>query len=653
MDYSDLTVIITTRDEERHIENCLKSIKKQSYPQDQIEIIVVDNNSKDKTKEIAYRYTDKVYNFGPERSQQRNFGAGQANGKYILYLDADMELSENLIKECVYKCENDGYVALYIPERIVGRGFWIRVRDFERSFYNSTCIDCVRFVRRDKFLEIGGFDKDLTGPEDWDFDRRIRQLGKTGIVESPIYHNEQGFGLRRYLKKKKYYSNWLDKYIQKWGRDDPIVRKQLGFWYRYVGVFFEQGKWLRIIRHPLLGAGVYFLRGIVGLSYLLRTHREDKKGILIISPFFRPNIGGVENYLHDLCEYLRTHGYMVYVLTYTPLTVRAKAENFEKTENMEVRRVPWIGYNLFHKLEPYPALEFLYLTPWLFIHAFLFMLKKSDDIDVIHAQGLNAAFITRILAFVFNKRAVMSTCAVYNFQEGSLFSRLVKNTLAGMDMVLPLGDFSKRELVRIGLQESKLITYHLWVDQTKYSPSDKKEAKKRLSLEDEFLVLFVGRFIKIKGVEAVLEAAKMVNEKIQFIFIGDEGPLLKRIENESRHRKNIILVRGISGLQLVPYYQAADIVVVPSQYDEAFGKVIIESLSCGTAVIGSNRGAIPDIVSTLVGRVVEPTPDNIAREIEYFYNHSDILAALTRNCRPYAQEHFGEQNIKAITDSYN
>jgi len=63
-----------------------------------MEIIVVDNNSQDKTKEIAYRYTDKVYNFGPERSAQRNFGVKQAAGKYILYLDADMVLSENVMK---------------------------------------------------------------------------------------------------------------------------------------------------------------------------------------------------------------------------------------------------------------------------------------------------------------------------------------------------------------------------------------------------------------------------------------------------------------------------------------------------------------------------------------------------------------------------
>ena len=149
MNVVDVSVVVTTKNEEKNIESCLNSIKRQShYPKDRIEIIVVDNNSKDRTVEVAKTFTDKVYNKGPERSIQRNLGIEEATGKYILCLDADMILSENVIKECVTKCENEDNIALYIPEKIIGRGFWIKVRDFERGFYNATCIDCVRFFRR-------------------------------------------------------------------------------------------------------------------------------------------------------------------------------------------------------------------------------------------------------------------------------------------------------------------------------------------------------------------------------------------------------------------------------------------------------------------------------------------------------------------------
>lgn len=258
MEKIDISVIITTRDEERHIGNCLGSIMNQTYPLDKREIIVVDNNSNDATVEIAKRFTYKIYNFGPERSNQRNFGVEKALGRYCLFLDADMILSENVLAECIVKAK-EGMIALYIPEKVIGKGFWVKVRDFERSFYNGTCIDVVRFVRRDKFLEIGGFDESLTGPEDWDFDRRIRRVGNVGMINSPIYHNEEEFSLKRYIYKKSYYAKSFDKYIRKWGRDDPIIKRQLGWRYRSFGVFFEDRKWKRLLSRPSLALGMYLL----------------------------------------------------------------------------------------------------------------------------------------------------------------------------------------------------------------------------------------------------------------------------------------------------------------------------------------------------------------------------------------------------------
>lgn len=377
-----------------------------------------------------------------------------------------------------------------------------------------------------------------------------------------------------------------------------------------------------------------------------------KKSVLILSPFFRPNIGGVETYLNDLCEYLRKKDYRVYVITYQPLTTRAKGQKVEKKDGLEIRRIPWFGHNWFHKLEPYPLLEFLYLTPCLFAYTFFFLFRNYRKIDVVHAQGLNAAFITKFLVKIFKKRSIISTCAVYNLQRRPLFSRIVKWTLSGFDKILPLANFSKRELIHIGLSENKMNTYYLWIDQEIYKSRDEKENKERINLRGKFIVLFIGRLIKMKGVDILIEAARQVNKKINFVFIGDDGPLLNVIEEAAAQSENIILVKKIHGDQLIPYYQAADILIVPSQYEEAFGKVIIEALSCGTPVIGADKGAIPDILDLSVGRVINPTVENIKRETEYFYYHPDILSQLTINCRPYAEKHFSEKNAEIIEKSY-
>lgn len=266
-----VSVIVTTRNEEANIKNCLESIVAQDLPAEQIEIIVVDNNSTDKTKGIASRFTENVFNFGTERSSQRNYGVRIAKGKYILYLDADMILSRSVISECLTLCEKNKHAGIYIPENIVGKGFWIKVRNFERSFYNATVIDCVRFIPKDVFLDIGGFDENLTGPEDWDLDMKIREKGRTAIIDSVIYHNEGAFCFRKYLAKKEYYALSFEKYINKWGRNNPAIKKQFGFLYRFFGIFIEKGGWVKLLIHPILAAGMYFLRTSVGLIYLIKT----------------------------------------------------------------------------------------------------------------------------------------------------------------------------------------------------------------------------------------------------------------------------------------------------------------------------------------------------------------------------------------------
>ncbi len=264
-----ISVVVTTKNEERNITNCLRSIGNQNYPKEKIELIVVDNFSLDNTVELAARFTDKVYSKGPQRATQLNFGVQMANGKYIFYPDADMMLSPNVIVECVKKCETDEYDALYVPEKIVGHGFWISVRDFERSFYDGTCIDAVRFVKKSSFLKVGGFDENIDfGADDWDFNRQIREIGKLGILTIPLYHNEGKFNITWYLSKKSKYSKNLNKYVEKWGADDPEIKKQFGIWYRFLGVFIEEKKWRKLLRHPAKAFGLYFLRLMVGVAYL-------------------------------------------------------------------------------------------------------------------------------------------------------------------------------------------------------------------------------------------------------------------------------------------------------------------------------------------------------------------------------------------------
>jgi len=272
MNNSLVSVVITTKNEEAHLLNCIKSIRLQTYSN--IEIIVVDNFSTDKTKDIAKEYADLFFLKGDERSMQRNYGLlKKSKGEYLLYLDADMILEKNLIEECIKQIQEANADALHIPEHIMGSSFFSRVRNYERSFYDGTAIDGSRFFTKEAFIKTGGFNIKVTGQEDWEMDLQIKKDGgKIYLLRNSwINHNESEFNLKRYLDKKSYYSNTFDIYKEKW-RGNADVKKQLSPYYRLVKVFTENGKWIRLIRHPILTTGMYYLRFRVGMRYLLRNN---------------------------------------------------------------------------------------------------------------------------------------------------------------------------------------------------------------------------------------------------------------------------------------------------------------------------------------------------------------------------------------------
>ncbi|MEK7450375.1 MAG: glycosyltransferase [Patescibacteria group bacterium] len=240
-----VSAIITTRNEESNIDACLRSITAQSYGN--IEIIVVDNNSQDKTKKIANKYTKLVFDKGPERSAQRNFGAQRAKGDYLLFLDADMVLTPKVIEECVNKISNQAIGGIIIPEESYGVGFWAKVKTYERSFYvGDQTIEAVRFYPKKVFNELGKFDETITGPEDWDLSDRVSKKFDIGRIRSFILHNEGKLSLWKLLKKKYYYAKGARSYISK-NKLSTFSPKTIFF---LRPVFYKDPK--KIIFHPIL-----------------------------------------------------------------------------------------------------------------------------------------------------------------------------------------------------------------------------------------------------------------------------------------------------------------------------------------------------------------------------------------------------------------
>ena len=377
-----------------------------------------------------------------------------------------------------------------------------------------------------------------------------------------------------------------------------------------------------------------------------------KKGILIIVPTYSPNVGGVETHLGDLVRELGSSDYQVYVHTYSPITT--PGVNWKPREyfnNVEIRRYSWFGKNLLHNIEKIPILTFLYIVPYLLIRVFLFMSLNHHKVDIIHAHGFNAAFIGKLLKKIFKKKLFVSVHAIYELNPKSKTGFFVRNILMSADGISTLSKPSYDELVSFGINPRKLLIHKNWIDLDRFKPiPNKLTLKRHFNLPDRFSVICIARLTIIKGIKEFISVAKKIPE-VSFIIVGN-GPLERFVIDESKKTKNLYFMGSVDYLDLHIYYNLGDIFCIPSQYEEGYGRVAAEALACGSPVVGSNKGGIPEVVSSSVGILVDPSVKNLAEAILRLYENHELFNRLQQSCRSYAEKNFGRRNAEIIFKGY-
>lgn len=240
-----ISIIVPTKNEQKNIKRCLKSCLNQTYKK--IELIVVDNFSNDKTVKIANQFTKKVYLKGPERSIQKNFGASIAKGNFLLFVDADMELERNLVKNCL----SQNSQTVVIKEKIPPVNFWAKCRNFEKSLYlNDPLIECPRFIKKSTFNKLNGYNPKLYAAEDLDLSQRLQ---KNGIFPDHanhfLIHHEQ-LSPVKLMKKKFYYGQNLRYYTKK--------NTKTSIAYALRSAFIRNYK--KLAAHPFLSLGMFAIK---------------------------------------------------------------------------------------------------------------------------------------------------------------------------------------------------------------------------------------------------------------------------------------------------------------------------------------------------------------------------------------------------------
>jgi len=182
-----ISVVVPAFNEEKLLAETLACIRSAMQPLDwDAELIVCDNNSTDRTAEIARAAGARVV-FEPvnQIARARNAGAAQASGEWLLFVDADSQPSSGLFLELDLVLKQKDFVGggstveMATDDSFARLAVWIWNR-FSRA--TGWAAGSFIFCRAAAFREIGGFSEQLYASEEIDFSRRLKRLGNMLIL---------------------------------------------------------------------------------------------------------------------------------------------------------------------------------------------------------------------------------------------------------------------------------------------------------------------------------------------------------------------------------------------------------------------------------------------------------------------------------------
>ena len=342
---------------------------------------------------------------------------------------------------------------------------------------------------------------------------------------------------------------------------------------------------------------------------------------------------------------------------------------FEVWDNVRVFRHPYFFPLKYQKLcyssgiltnikkKPALALQlpFLVMAQALFT---LWGIKKAKT-DLIHAhwsipQGFSALLAQRVGGIPY----VLSMHGSDVFALNRPFFNFLNRAIINHAGKCSANSGATREMAQLisGREDIEIIP--MGVDTNVFKPvrGDKTRWDSRA---DEKIILFVGRLIEVKGLTYLLEALTKVFRvcrEARAVIVGS-GPQKERLLALSKGlklEKQVSFIGAIAQNELPAIYSAADVFVLPSVVSESgeregLGVVLLEAMACGSPVIGTNTGGIPDIVKHEETGLIalERNPDDLADKILRILLEDELRGKLKRSALCFVRGNFSWSTIAA------
>ena len=333
--------------------------------------------------------------------------------------------------------------------------------------------------------------------------------------------------------------------------------------------------------------------------------------------------GGMSVYVREVARRLSGMGYGVDIFTR-----RQQQEELGTVRPFENVRIIHLQAG---PPEPFRQLVLYSHLPEFFSNLERFTNSEGIKYDLVHSHYWLSGQIGRWCrkrwhvphVLMFHTLGALKNRTPGSDKESGLRIKVEKQLAGDCDRILAGTEREKRHITELyGAPSRRVRVVPCGVDLERFNVSNRRDSRARLGLDGaERVVLYVGRFDPIKGVDLLLRAVAGLRNKMRLrvVLVGggeeetSEVQALRALSSELALNDRVTFAgRRLHG-DLPDYYRAADVLVLPSYY-ESFGLVVLEALACGTPVVATRVGAVQDIVRNGVNGwiVSENTPESLA-----------------------------------------
>ena len=370
----------------------------------------------------------------------------------------------------------------------------------------------------------------------------------------------------------------------------------------------------------------------------------------IVSDWFYPKIGGIQSHVDGLCRYLLKQKYY-------PIVIAQK--NKKECKNnfpYPVYRVdgfvlpffdfaPVGTYGHLQRVISYGLFDLIHSH-----HAFTPMSLYS--IDIAYKYGIPSVLTAHSLGFWWRSR--------YIWKLFSEFLMGVRQYYKKVNRIIAVSNAVK-DFMSYFANPEKIVVIPNAIHTSEYRLNvDKQDLRNELNIApDEKVILFLGRLVFRKGVHILIDAFKKLNAdpltRLYIIGTGSMEATLRGMVSAFNLSNRVVFVGRVSHELKIKYLNAADFVVAPSIYGEAFGIVVIEALAAGKPVIATRVGGMKDILHHGEDGFFVPAADSntLKDTMELLLKDEDLLKKMSKNALETAKRYDWEVVGKEILDLYN